>query len=654
MECERPTHSSDTLSLGLSLNPNQMVEELMLSSKEPQHPSQETLCNMKLEKESPDLASSPQTFILLKTMEIQDAEKQQQQSQAQQAQPQFTWEACNTTFAYPAILQEAVTTATTTTSTSVPTTMTTIAVSAATVVAAAAAAANQGVVVTTDGTNTVESVVDQQQQPPPQPQPQQQQQHHRPFECEFCKKTFSKNSNLTSHRRLHTGERPFACEFCKKTFAKSWNLTSHRRIHTGERPYHCETCHKAFAKSWNLTNHRRTHTGEKPYGCKYCEKSFSHSSNLTSHIKSHTGDKPFNCQLCKKKFTFASQLTQHMRSHSGTRPYTCETCHKSFADQGVLAKHRKKHANTTAVSVVANVVTPTSVTLAGDALTTTTDTTQLQLLCICEFCKKTFTDATSLLTHKAEKHQHLDKPYECQYCTDTFINENLLNWHIRTHTGEVTTAPTLVAVTDSNKVAVAVAAAAASNSGAVAAFSCEYCHKTFTRSDSLTVHIRTHSTGTGAEIPTISCDVCNKTFLSQNQTAAVSGTTTATILNCQAPTVADVKPIIEVVEHADKSVSPYSTVTPLEHKVEIVEQAGGYEEQEQHETITVDQNLAVAYTAAIEQQQQQQVTQVVTFDSSNAILTHANLQVHYPQGQAAPQTSSEQTVIAQEDICFKA
>ena len=352
-------------------------------------------------------------------------------------------------------------------------------------------------------------------------------------------------------------------------------------------------------------------------------------------------------------------MAQHFRSHSGTRPYTCETCHKSFADQGVLTKHRKKHANTAGVPIIANVVTPTAVTLASDALTTTTDTTQLQLLCICEYCKKTSTDAASLLAHKAEKHQDLEKPYECQYCTETFNNENLLNWHIRTHTGEVTTTPTLVTVTDSNKVAVAVAAAAASNSGAVAAFSCEYCHKTFTRSDSLTVHIRTHSTGTGAEIPTISCDVCNKTFLSQNQSAATQGTTTATILNCQAPTVADVKPIIEVVEHADKSMSSYSTVAPLEHKVEIVEQPGSYEEQDQHETITMDQNLAVAYTAAIEQQQQQQqqsqpVTQVVTIDSSNAILTHANLQVHYPQGQAAPQTSSELTLIAQENICFKA
>ncbi|XP_060126874.1 zinc finger protein 585A-like [Zootoca vivipara] len=252
----------------------------------------------------------------------------------------------------------------------------------------------------------------------------------KPYKCLECEKSFTQKRSLSTHQMNHRGEKPFKCPECGKNFAQKNYLTIHQLTHREEKPYRCLECGKSFGQLKDLNRHRRVHFGEKPYKCLACGQGFWYEGHLKNHFRIHTGEKPYTCLECGKSFIRKTDLNRHQRSHTGAKPYQCLECGKNFTEKKNLSLHQMKHRGQK----------PFKCPECGKSFTQKNYLTVHQLThrgetpYKCLECGKSFTRNTSLSCH--QRIHTGEKPYECLECGKRFAWRKSLSCHQTIHTGE--------------------------------------------------------------------------------------------------------------------------------------------------------------------------------------------------------------------------
>ncbi|XP_077610435.1 zinc finger protein 445 [Crocuta crocuta] len=107
-------------------------------------------------------------------------------------------------------------------------------------------------------------------------------------ECSLAGLSSCQDTGVSLQELKPSGEKPL--EDSEEACDRSSRLTGLQNVPIGKKCHKCSTCGKTFSKSSQLMSHKRFHTRERPFKCRECGKTFRWSSNLARHMKNHVRD----------------------------------------------------------------------------------------------------------------------------------------------------------------------------------------------------------------------------------------------------------------------------------------------------------------------------------------------------------------------------
>ncbi|XP_069610233.1 zinc finger protein 384 isoform X5 [Ranitomeya imitator] len=197
----------------------------------------------------------------------------------------------------------------------------------------------------------------------------------------------------------------------------------------------CRMCAITFYSKSEMQIHSKSHTEAKPHKCPHCSKTFANSSYLAQHVRIHSGAKPYTCSYCQKAFRQLSHLQQHTRIHTKvhivvSKPHKCPHCSKTFANSSYLTQHVRIHSG--AKPYNCRYCQKAFRQLSHLQQHTRIHTGDRPYKCVHPGCDKAFTQLSNLQSHRRQHNK--DKPFKCHNCHRAYTDSSSLEVHLSTHT----------------------------------------------------------------------------------------------------------------------------------------------------------------------------------------------------------------------------
>lgn len=168
---------------------------------------------------------------------------------------------------------------------------------------------------------------------------------HRTKDCHLCCKKFSSQKHYDSHMQRHAVklqllQKPAqTCSFCEKECANDNELSVHvNKVHLQIKPYSCDMCERQFYTESNLNSHKRVHSLLSKEQCEFCSKTLKCRRDLVVHVRKHIGVKPCSCPVCGQSFYSSIKVKNHMKTSHGGK-FCCKLCKTVLSTKFELKGH---------------------------------------------------------------------------------------------------------------------------------------------------------------------------------------------------------------------------------------------------------------------------------------------------------------------------
>ena len=142
------------------------------------------------------------------------------------------------------------------------------------------------------------------------------------------------------------------CDICGRKFGApgvllNHKINEHNTTSLGQALFPCHECDEAFGNKHSRNMHINSVHLKISFACQKCGKSFKQKVKLCQHMrKVHEKDRiRMQCQICQEWVCNKETLQNHTRrKHTGERPYTCTFCGKAcFSATSMTSHRREKH-----------------------------------------------------------------------------------------------------------------------------------------------------------------------------------------------------------------------------------------------------------------------------------------------------------------------